>query len=123
MIDPTLNKSQGKQAFNGYLIKSTYTRLNDTMSIVEIPFKYEVVTSRSYTSTMAGMPIEYTRPTETIRTSQIDLPFVVGDKVRLYDDNIMTVRSVEPLLNEVKAKMGLAKCVEKYTLTLEGGGK
>jgi hypothetical protein len=86
--DPSLeNGRKNKEFSRGELL------IEGDGAIQEIPFNYADRTPRgNYATLSAGIPTEYTRPTEVIFTSRLDLQFLKGQKVRLNDGNIMTVK-------------------------------
>ncbi len=117
MIDPTLHNATQNEVFAGKLIKATETGL------VELPFCYEILSGRRFDAVLASLPgADYVAVSTIIRTSRIDLSFAEGDKIRLIDNSIMTVRTVEEYHNKNLARMGLPS-LEKFTITLDGGGK
>ncbi len=117
MIDPTLHNATQDEVFSGKLIKATENGL------IELPFCYEILTGRRFNAVLASLPgTDYVAVSTIIRTSRIDLSFAEGDKIRLIDNSIMTVRGVEEYHNKNLALMGLPS-LEKFIITLEGGGK
>lgn len=69
--------------------------------IVELIFKYGVSAQRKYTTQFAaGIPIDYVGVTEQIYTSRYDLPFAKGSKIKLHNNDIMTIESVDNVYNE-----------------------
>ena len=83
--------------------------------IEKIPFKYASVTSRKYASMTSILPGEFIEPTETIYTTQIDLPFTKGGQLIMDDNCIMTIRDMGRVLNTNTGKL------IAYTIYLDGG--
>lgn len=70
-------------------------------AITELMFKYGVTVDRKYTTQFsAGIPTDYVSVTQQIYTSRVDLPFAQGSKVRLHNDEIMNIESIDPAYNE-----------------------
>jgi hypothetical protein len=115
--DPTKkNAKGGRELLTGYLLKAAVGYISET------PFKYGTVNARNFELTTAGLPLQHVLPTETIRTSRVDLPFASNDKIRLYDGRIMTVQNVGTETDDRRAQMGLPNIIG-YIITLSGGGK
>lgn len=117
MFDPTLiNNRKAREPYTAQLIKSGDSEM------VYLHFKYEIADSRRFSETTSQMPLNYVMVTETIRTSNIKLPFASGDKIKLYDGRTMTLRAVSYEHNDYKAMQGIDSR-ERVLLTLEGGGR
>jgi len=114
--DPTLRNAQKDKAYlSGRVLKTTDS------GIVEFNFKYAIIKSRSYEITNATLPgFEFVSPKENIKTLNVDIPFVTGDKVRLADGRLMTVRNVERVDDPNRALMDLPT-LTAWILQLEGG--
>jgi len=67
---------------------------------INYSFNYAVIQSRKYTTTFSSFPGEFIEPTETIYTSDVDLPFTKGSSIKLSDKIIMTIKDIESVLNE-----------------------
>ena len=117
MLDPTrINSAKNKEYFSGYLIRAGEAVAE------EIPFRYGVAVNRNYMPVISSLPgMEYISPTETIRTSRVDIPFRKNDKIKLADGRILSVQSVIPEASPYKALSG-GTGLTSYVLTLEGGG-
>jgi hypothetical protein len=117
MIDPTrINSAKNREYFSGYLIRASEN------AVEEIPFRYGLAVNRSYMPVTSSLPgMEYVSPTETIRTSRVDLPFRKNDKIKLADGRVLSVQNITPESSACKALMGGAGTTA-YILTLEGGG-
>ena len=117
MLDPTrINSAKNKEYFSGYLIRAGEDGAE------EIPFRYGAAVNRNYMPVVSSLPgMEYIAPTETIRTSRVDIPFRKNDKIKLADGRILSVQSVTPEASPFKA-MGGGNGLASYVLTLEGGG-
>lgn len=117
MFDPTLCNSRNNREFlKGTLIKT------GEKGLVFYEFNYGAYRSRQYALTASVMPFEFVKPTEVIKTSQVDLPFAQGDVITLSDGKKMTVKDIE---YEEKAERALFGIDVKTAaiITLEGGAK
>ena len=113
--NPTLsNKFGNQEPFVAYLKKAV------SGQIVEYKFRYKELQTRNFeliSSTLGGH--EYFKPTQSIRTSSIDLPFSSGDKIRMFDNRVMNIKEVERVYGGVAT--ALNKGLVAYNLILEGG--
>ena len=109
-------KSKQREFFHGLLIKAGEKSLTYT------EFCYGEVQARQYLASSSVMPLEFVKPTETIRTSRVDLPFAKGDVVSLHDGSRMTIKDVSYDMSAERALMGI-DARTAVVLTLEGGAK
>ena len=103
------NSSSFNENLSGYVIVLRDNRLD------KMPFKYASITTRKYTSVTSVLPGEFIEPTETIYTTQIDLPFTKGGQIIMDDNCIMTIRDMDRVLNTNTSKL------VAYTIYLDGG--
>ena len=104
MFNPFLQKKiERKEYFKGELLVSAAN------NIVNIPFRYSQTKNRSYNTAFgSGIAVEFTQVTEEIYTSSINLPFAKGSKIKLYDNNILTIKDIVKVFDENKALNGNA---------------
>lgn len=103
------NSTSYNENLSGYVIVLRDNRLD------KMPFKYASITTRKYASVTSVLPGEFIEPTETIYTTQIDLPFTKGGQIIMDDNCIMTIRDMDRVLNTNTGKL------VAYTIYLDGG--
>lgn len=103
------NSSSYNENLSGYVIVLRDNRLD------KMTFKYASITTRKYASVTSVLPGEFIEPTETIYTTQIDLPFTKGGQIIMDDNCIMTIRDMDRVLNTNTGKL------VAYTIYLDGG--
>jgi len=96
--DPTRKKGGSKEFYSGIL------KVSATGAIVNIPFKYSMYKSRSFSVQTGLIPTESVVATETIRTSNLTLPIAKGAKIVLCDNKEMTVYVAEKDIDEKKGQ-------------------
>ena len=117
MFDPTLcNRRNNREFLKGTLIKE------GEKGFVFYEFFYGTHSSRKYAVTASVMPFEFVKPTETIKTSQVDLPFAQGDAITLNDGKKMTVKDIEYEEKAERALFGMDVRTAAI-ITLDGGAK
>lgn len=87
--DPTRVKKNVEENCNGYLYKAV------NGAIVKQPFKYSVITNRNYSIENSLLNKDNVIATETIKTHNLTLNFVHGDKVELNEEGVARVMTVE----------------------------
>lgn len=90
--------------------------------IIEIPFNYRLSKQRSYSAEATSSGFEFIAVTETIYTSDIDLKFASGGKVRMADGRVLSIKNIEPDHDEMKAIFD-GQGLIGYYLYLDGGGE
>lgn len=93
---------------------------NAENGVKRIEFKYSVITSSKFTLTATGMPgLDLAVPTKTIRTSRLDIAFVMGDSVEI-DGRIWTVADLEYVYENTSAQV-TGRAEKAWVLYLNGG--